>query len=432
MKEENLRKQAWTDPLTGLMNRRGLTDTLSPLIKNNTPFTLLYIDLDGFKMVNDSLGHLQGDDILIQVTERLKNQIHDEDMACRFGGDEFIFIMPQSTIQSDMSTSIRCQAIIESLSESYYSFNGIELSLSASIGVTQYPNDAEDFEQLITYADAAMYHAKKAGKKQWIHYQTGMENAQKRLSIVAQKLCFALSEKELTLHYQPIINYSTGQVVSFEALLRWHNKSLGFISPEETIRVAEEVGLIYDIETWVLDQALEDLLIFKELFDSKVTMAVNLSGLHLIDPNLVETISFILNKHNLRAQDLIIELTESVLLTDVNHKDSPINALTKQNINVSIDDFGTGYSSLAYLHRIPASTVKIDKSFLENIQQNTSTLECIQHLITSLGMKNLIEGIETEAQAKLLNTIGYHLQQGYFHGEPKPISYYLAKHSDNQ
>jgi len=429
--EQDLRQQASADPLTNLVNRRGLTDTLKPMFEQQTPFTLLYIDLDGFKMVNDSLGHKQGDDILIKVSERLKEHQQQGDIICRFGGDEFIFIIENTSIQSDISTTLRCQAIIDSLSEPYQSFHGRELLLSASIGVADYPNDAENYENILAYGDAAMYHAKKHGKKQWVQYKTGMENNQKRLSVIAQQLSFALTNKELSLHYQPVIDYSTGKIVSFEALLRWYNDELGFVSPEEAISVAEETGLIYEIENWVLDQALHDLLIFKDLFHTNITMAVNLSGLHLVNPNLVDTILYMLDKHDLQPHDLTIELTESVLLTDVNHSNSPINALTSRNIKVSIDDFGTGYSSLAYLHTIPATTVKVDKSFLENIN-STLTLECIQRLVTDLSMLNLIEGIETREQAELLNSLGYHLQQGYYHGRPKPISYYLSADTHRQ
>ncbi|WP_409439713.1 EAL domain-containing protein [Psychromonas sp. GE-S-Ul-11] len=429
--EQNLRQQAWADPLTNLVNRRGLIDTLKPMFEKQTPFTLLYIDLDGFKMVNDSLGHRQGDEILVKVSERLKEHKQKGDILCRFGGDEFIFIIENGSSQSDISTTLRCQAIIDSLSEPYQSFLSRELLLSASIGVADYPNDAQSYEQIIAYADAAMYHAKKLGKKQWVQYQTGMENSQKRLSVIAQKLSFALANNELYLHYQPVLDCSTGKIVSFEALLRWYNDELGFVSPEEAISVAEEVGLIYEIETWVLDQALHDLLTLKDLFHPSITMAVNLSGLHLVNPNLVDTILYMLDKHDLQAQDLILELTESVLLTDVNHSNSPINTLASHQIKVSIDDFGTGYSSLAYLHTIPATTVKVDKTFLENIN-STLTLECIQRLVTDLSMNSLIEGIETEEQAELLNSLGYRLQQGYYHGRPQPLSYYLSADTQRQ
>jgi len=420
--ELNLREQALTDSLTGLTNRRGLIENLNVVFNNKTAFTMLYIDLDGFKMINDSFGHTQGDKVLVEVSERLKQQQNKNEILCRFGGDEFIFIIFSGTVKSDIQ--FRCQALIDSLSEHYLNPQGRHLSLSASIGVATYPDNGMDCERIIACADAAMYQAKKLGKKQWIYYQQGMEHTLKRMSTVAQKLSFAIENKELTLHYQPIINVEMNKIISFEALLRWNNEDLGYINPEEAISVAEKTGLIYDIERWVLNQAIHDLAILKKLIHSEVTMAVNISGLHLSNPYLVDSILTALGQNKLQPQDLTIELTESVLFIDENDEDSPIKKLIDHNIKVNLDDFGTGYSSLAYLHAIPASVVKVDKSFLENMKHNTIVLECIQRLIDSLNMGSLIEGIETQQQATLLASLGYHLQQGYFHGRPQPLSYY--------
>lgn len=428
--ELSLREQASTDSLTGLTNRRGLIETLSTIFKNKRPFTMLYIDLDGFKMINDSFGHMQGDKVLIEVSERLKKQQNKNEILCRFGGDEFIFIINNEIGKSDIQ--LRCKALIDSLSEHYLNPQGRHLSLSASIGVAVYPDDAVDCEIIIACADAAMYQAKKLGKKQWVYYQQGMEHSLKRMSLVAQKLSFALENKELTLHYQPIVNVSTNKICSFEALLRWNNNELGYISPEEAINVAEKTGLIYDIESWVLSQATHDLTILKDLIHSEVTMAVNISGLHLSNPHLVDCILNALTQNKLKPKDLTIELTESVLFVDIKDKNSPIKKLTDHNIKVNIDDFGTGYSSLAYLHAIPASVVKVDKSFLENMKHNTVVLECIQRLINSLNMGSLIEGIETQQQTTLLASLGYHLQQGYFHGRPQPLSHYQERKASNE
>ena len=422
MTELSLRQQASTDALTGLTNRRGLTQTLDKKFKSKTPFTMLYIDLDGFKMINDSLGHAQGDKILVEVSERLKQCQLSDDILCRFGGDEFIVIINNEGVESN--TELRCEELIDSLSRHYINPQGRHLSLSASIGVANYPNDTSCFERLVACADAAMYHAKKLGKKQWVLYQKGMEHSLKRMSIVAQQLSFALENKELELYYQPIIDVSTNSVISFEALLRWNNEVLGYVNPEEAIRVAEETGLIYDIEKWVLNRAAYDLTILKKLIHPKVTMAVNLSGLHLSNPHLVDHILAMLNKHKLQPEDFNIELTESVLFTDINQSNCPIKKLVDNKIQVNIDDFGTGYSSLAYLHVMPATVVKVDKSFLENMKKNTVVLECIQRLVNSLTMDSLIEGVETKEQSTLLASLGYNLQQGYFHGRAQPISYY--------
>jgi len=420
--ELSLREQALTDSLTGLTNRRGLAAKLDFTFKKETPFTILYIDLDGFKMINDSFGHGQGDKVLVEVSERLKQHQRNDEILCRFGGDEFILIINVRLTQDEIA--FRCKALIDSLSQHYLNPQGRHLSLSASIGVVNYPEDVKDSERVIVCADAAMYQAKKLGKRQWVGYQQGMEHSLTRMSIVAQKLSFALSNEELALHYQPIVDVTTNKIISFEALLRWNNDELGFVNPEEAIQVAEKTGLIYEIEEWVINQAIYDLTILKKLTHADVTMSVNLSGLHLSNPDLIDCILNALNKHKLPPEDLTLELTESVLFTSVNQKNCPIKKLTEHKIKINIDDFGTGYSSLAYLHIIPASVVKVDKSFLENMKHNTVVLECIERLIHSLAMESLIEGIETKEQSTVLALLGYHLQQGYFHGRPQPINYY--------
>ena len=421
--EQNLREEAHTDPLTGLLNRRGLTHSLKKSLLTEATFSLIYIDLNGFKMVNDSLGHGIGDKVLIEVCQRLKELCTKNDKLCRFGGDEFILISSQNDSESHYAE--RCHAFLESLSKPYKTLADRNLSLSASIGISHFPSDSKNIEHLISCADAAMYEAKKQGKKRWVRYQTGMELKLKRLSRIAQNLALAIEKQELALHYQPIKNVSTNEIVSFEALLRWTNKELGYVNTEEVIQIAEETGLINDIENWVLKTAIQDLSILRNATASQATMSVNISGLHISEPNFAKSILSILEKHNLQAGDLNIELTESALLTNVNNAHNPIQQFTSSNIKINIDDFGTGYSSLAYLHSLPASIVKVDRSFLESIKHNTVTLECIHRLVTALNMTCLIEGIETPEQAEKLKAIGYDLQQGYFHGRPQALDYYL-------
>jgi diguanylate cyclase (GGDEF)-like protein len=425
MTEQNLRQQAWADPLTNLLNRRGLAHKLDDNLTQNHPFTLLYIDLDGFKMVNDSLGHSHGDTILLDVSKRLKKLSNHNEFICRFGGDEFLFVNKNKMSPCDLA--LKCNEIINALSAAYINSHGIDLALSASIGVAYYPDDAQDFEHVIALADAAMYQAKRNGKQCWVQYQIGMEHTLKRISLVSQKLSFAIENNELSLHYQPINDLNTGEIISFEALLRWHNQELGHVSADETIRVAEETGLIFKIEEWVISQAIKDLVLLKQIIHDRVTMAVNISGLHIASDALVDNILTCLEQHNLTPQDFNIELTESVLLSDSSNQENPINTLINNGINLNIDDFGTGYSSLAYLHKIPASTVKVDKAFLEGVEHNTITLECIQRLVTALKMKCLIEGIETPEQSTMLHNLGFHIQQGYFHGRPQPIEHYLKQ-----
>ncbi|MDB4837965.1 EAL domain-containing protein, partial [Marinomonas sp.] len=421
--ELNLQQESWTDPLTGLLNRRGLNQVLHKYLEIECPFYLLYIDLDGFKMVNDSLGHAIGDDVLIEICQRLKALCNNEETLCRFGGDEFILISTQYEFEKNQSAF--CHALLEILSKPYQILEGRRLPLSASVGISHYPIDSADIEHIITCADAAMYEAKKQGKKRWVRYQQGMELGLKRVSQLAQNLALAIEKKELAVHYQPIKSTLTNEIVSFEALLRWNNKELGDVSVEEVIQIAEDTRLINEIENWVIRTALRDLNSLRKTIAPQAKMAVNISGLHLSELNFVENILGILHKENLHASDLHIELIESTLLTNIEHHNDPIQQLTNSNISVNIDDFGTGYSSLAYLHKIPASIVKVDKSFLQSMADNTVTLECIHRLVTALGLTCLIEGIETFEQAEKLKSIGYDLQQGYFHGRPESLDYYL-------
>jgi diguanylate cyclase (GGDEF)-like protein len=423
--EQTLREQAWSDPLTNLLNRRGLAHELAENILTRRPFRLLYIDLDGFKMVNDSLGHGNGDLILKEVARRLRLHDFPSSKICRFGGDEFVFTIDNADVNTEKVSVL--DEFIQHISEPYLNINGSSLSLSASIGISQFPEDGNDLEHLISCADAAMYQAKKLGKKRWVDYTTGMENALKRTSTIAHRLSAAIQNNELELFYQPIFNVSEGTIHSFEALLRWTNAELGQVPPQETINVAEQTGLINEIENWVLNQALKDLHVLRRVSAESATMAVNISGLHMAGQQVAKTISTMLEVHGLQASDLTIELTESVLLTDIDKSHSPIQQLTASGIKLSIDDFGTGFSSLAYLHLIPASVVKVDRTFLAQASNNTVTLECIHTLVSSLKMESLIEGIETIHQSRLLASLGYNLQQGYLHGRPQGLAYYLSE-----
>ena len=281
MAEQALQQQAWTDPLTGLLNRRGLTHALELSVASKVNFALLYIDLDGFKMVNDSSGHGTGDVILTEVSDRLRQNIPAYSALCRFGGDEFVIGLYEQLPKQQLITLLN--KIIEAVSEPYHDIQQNPILLSASIGLSRFPENGNDIEHLLMCADAAMYQAKALGKKRWVEYQTGMEKKLKRLSDIAQKLSSAEKNDELSLHYQPIVNKSTNQITSFEALLRWHNTDLGNVQPQEVIDVAERTGLIHDIENWVLNRAMNDLLTFKQIMGKHISMAINISGLHLTD-----------------------------------------------------------------------------------------------------------------------------------------------------
>lgn len=422
MDEIALRKQAHTDPLTGLYNRRGLQQSLTNKIAHDTAFILLYIDLDGFKIINDSFGHNIGDNVLKTVVNRLQALNITNSTLCRFGGDEFICVV-EGKLDAEGKQQL-CGRIIDTISEPIDGLHISSLHVSASIGVVQYPEHGTDIEHLIICADAAMYKAKALGKKGWADYAEGMESNSKRTSKVARFLAFAIEKNELALHYQPIVDLDTQTVVSFEALLRWHNPTLGYVNPEEAISVAEQIGLIPDLELWVIDRALRDLKQLKSALGKHIKMNVNVSAVHFSLPGFYDNLLNLIKRHSLAYKDIAIELTESMLVQNLTDENSTLGKLVEHGIVISIDDFGTGYSSLAYLHDIPASVVKVDRSFVA--RSASSTLRFIQQLADSLSLTTLAEGIETQQKAELLHAIGFRLQQGYFHGKPQPLSYYLT------
>ncbi len=424
-----LEREVLTDALTGLLNRRGLDKKLKDFECSKTPFILYYIDLDGFKLVNDSFGHDAGDQVLQTVSDRLMECLPEYSAICRFGGDEFVAAVPLREIAG--STEALADGLIKTLSDSYENQNIRRMALSASVGSAQYPADAPTAKDIILFADAAMYQAKHLGKRRWVSYQSGIEQTLRRKSAIAQRLYHAQENKELSLHYQPIWHFPAsaapedGKIVSFEALLRWHNNELGWVPPNELVKVAEEIGIIDSIECWVARQALSDLVVLRECIDPAISMAINISAIHLLQPTLPEFILALLAEKNLLPADLSIELTEDALLEDIDNQHNTVRRLSAQGVKIYIDDFGTGYSSLAYLHHIPAATVKIDRSFVEHLERSSKTLHHIRQLIEAHDMSVLIEGVETEEQRLKLLALGIHAQQGYLLGKPQPLSYYV-------
>lgn len=424
-----LAREVLADALTGLLNRRGLDKKLQDFERKQTPFLLFYIDLDGFKLVNDSFGHAAGDQVLQTVSDRLLECLPEYSAICRFGGDEFVAAVPLKEIVG--GTAVLANALIKTLSDSYKQDDIRRMTLSASVGSAQYPADAPTAKDIILCADAAMYQAKHLGKRRWVRYQSGIEQTLRRKSAIAQHLYHAQANHELSLHYQPIWNFpahggiESGKIVSFEALLRWHNDKLGWVPPNELVKVAEEIGIIDSIECWVARQALSDLSVLRNCFDPAVAMAINISAVHLLEPTLPDFMLALLAEKNLQPADLSIELTEDALLEDIDNQHNTVRRLAAQGVKIYIDDFGTGYSSLAYLHHIPAETVKIDRSFVEHLEHNSKTLHHIRQLIEAHGMSVLIEGVETEAQRLKLLALGIYAHQGYLLGKPQPLSYYV-------
>lgn len=415
-------EQAYSDSLTGLLNRRGFTNSMQPILDEKQNTLIFYIDLDGFKMINDSLGHAIGDLVLIEVANRLKSLQYANIKCCRFGGDEFVISLPDN--KRVLNIDEISASIVNKLSAPYKDDHGNFLAISASVGVARCPDDSRNLIELIRFADSAMYCSKKQGKKRSTVFVAGMEKEILRKSIVTQYLSNAIARNELSLHYQPIVNAADNSPNCFEALLRWYNPELGNVGPQELIEIAERAGFIVEIENWVIATAISDLKELRKFTNSQATIAVNISSIHLVHPELLPYLLSTLRRHQLSPSDLIIEITESVLLDGLDTKNNPLKEISSAGINISIDDFGTGYSSLAYLHNINASSVKIDRDFIKESGNSVATLNAIHSLIGSLNMASIVEGIETQNQAGIAAKAGISLHQGYWYDRPKPLEAY--------
>ena len=423
-----LEQEVLTDPLTQLLNRRGLDQKLAVLERENHDFVIFYIDLDGFKLINDSFGHDVGDDVLKEVTRRILYLLPDnrEHFVSRFGGDEFIIGIEQD--DRHFNYSKMADDLVSNLSHPYEGPDKSSMVISASIGVALYPEDTQTFKDIILCADSAMYEAKNSGKRRWVRYIKGMKQKTRKHSAVVQSLYYAEKNDELSVYYQPIWHFTPsgkGNIIGFEALLRWNNNEHESISTEEAIKIAENIRIIDNIEQWVIRRALNDLAVLRQYSNTNATMTINLSAIHLFDTNLVPFLTKTLNENNLQSKDINIDLKETVLLLDLEKQEGAVKRLIDAGIQIGIDDFGAGDSSLAHLHRFAADLVKIDNAFVQQLDQTSTSLEYIHKLIKAHKIDVLIEGVETEEQKNQLLELGIFLQQGFHLGLPKPLSYYI-------
>lgn len=410
VKELAQKQEYYKDPLTGLLNRRGLLQLLEQYISTHTPFLLYYIDLDGFKLINDSYGHAGGDAVLTWFASNLVD-FNDSGHACRFGGDEFIWVCPSEALT--ISREELSNNLLMNVSKTYAGELDIAIDIFASLGSAAYPKDGVTALDIISHADSAMYISKLQGKNQVTSYQDGMEQESKRKGLIAQYLSKAIPRQELSVKYRPIYDAKSNKLKAYEALLYWQNDVLGVVSIKEVLHVAKAIGLIHLIEGWVIDNALQALPALRANSNEEVYLSLNISGLHLARHNFIHELKSKIKEAGLRPTDISVELTETTLLNDIENQISAVHQLKALGVGISIDSFGIGLSSLAYLHKIPADVVKIDKQFLAGFpSQGMKTIEFIHQLVTSLGMKTLIEGVETTKQKEALLQIGVQLQQG--------------------
>ncbi len=413
---------AFHDQLTGVLNRRALVEHLNQhlisLSRKREEFALLSIDLDRFKYLNDTLGHLAGDEILKRVAHRLLQFQNEKCFIYRLGGDEFNILL----LTADRKTaSTFTKKIFSLFSQSFY-FNSQEYFISPSIGISMYPNDGKDAEMLIKNADEALYRVKEQGRAHFQFYRTDMSSVFSNVITLETHLRKAIAKNELTLFYQPQMDLATGKAQSFEALLRWNDKEFGSISPAVFIPLAEETGLIISIGYWVIEQACQQIHAWDEMGYNDILVAINISAKQFHHRDLVPFIQSMINKYQIQASMLGIEITEGAL-SDTKETIPILNKLKELGITISVDDFGTGYSSLNYLKQFPIDVLKIDQSFIRDIlvnKKDAAITTTIIHLGKSLGLEVIAEGVEYKNQVEFLDNAGCNKIQGYYYFKPLP------------
>ncbi|WP_353409686.1 EAL domain-containing protein [Pseudoteredinibacter isoporae] len=423
--EEMLYQLAHHDTLTGLPNRLLLNERLEQAmryaLRRERHVAVVFVDLDNFKFVNDGMGHAVGDKLLKQVAEILSETVRADDTVARIGGDEFLLVL--GDIQNPENVGYVAEKLLKKIN-SKVTVDGQDLRVSASMGVAVYPGDGEDKSTLIRNADAAMYRAKSSGKMNFQFYTEELtKNAIERMSLEAD-LHDAISRQELHLHYQPQIDIRLGKVVAVEALIRWQHPRLGLISPDKFIPLAEEIGLIEDIGTWVLQEACTQFKQWRMAGFPIQTLAVNVSNRQLHKGNFPNVVHSILQSSELEAHHLELEITESMLLENPDFAVQQLKQLKELGVSIAIDDFGTGYSSLSYLKRLPIHKLKIDKSFIHDIGDDgddNAITEAIIAMSERLSLGVIAEGVETENQRDFLLKNGCNNVQGFHYCKPLPV-----------
>ncbi|MDP2000103.1 MAG: EAL domain-containing protein [Rhodoferax sp.] len=421
--EAMIQRLAHFDPLTGLPNRLLLNDrsehALNIARRNQQCLALMFLDLDHFKNINDSLGHRVGDQVLVGLATRLKSAVREQDTVARLGGDEFIVLLPDT----DAEGAARVAKKLLQTTLRPFQIEQNELTVTPSIGIALYPQDGTDLDTLSRSADAAMYHAKEEGRNNYRFFTCEIQAQSDRTLVLDNALRRALERDQLQLHFQPQISLRTGQIVGAEALLRWNHPQLGSVSPAEFIPVAESNGLILPIGEWVLRTALKQLGEWIARGMAPITLAVNLSALQFRHANLPQLVSSILLDAALAPGVLELELTEGVAMTHPLSAIATMDDLHRRGVRMSIDDFGTGYSSLSYLKRFQVYKLKIDQSFVRDITDDPDDKAIVGAIISmasSLGLKTIAEGVETAGQLAFLRARGCDEVQGYFFSRPLP------------
>lgn len=420
--EESLEYIAYHDELTDLPNRNLLinriNDSIETARRNKQKLGILFLDLDRFKAINDSLGHIVGDKLIQEVAKRLLQTLRKEDTISRNGGDEFVVVIKRM-VNSDEAILI-AQKLIENLTN-IFEIESHKIHIGASIGISVYPNDGDTALELVRNADTAMFSAKKNGGNRLQFYDESMSNRLRERLILENELHTALDRNEFYMVYQPQINCLTGETVGFEALLRWSNKNLGAISPDQFVSLLEETGLIYNVGKWVIKEVINFIRLGKT---GNASIAVNLSALQCGDIYLADFIGNEIKKSGIPPSSIEFEITESLLINDFEKTEVFLNELHKSGCSIALDDFGTGYTSMSYLTRLPIDSIKVDQTFIRDIDSNITLeniVKAIVNMTTSLGMKNIFEGVETEAELEVIKKLNGAVVQGYLYSKPLDV-----------
>ena len=416
--------------LTGLPNRqfalRNLHSTIDKCTAKKTEFILIHVDLDRIRYINETLGHFIVDKVFIETAERLRRCVHDDLLLAHLGADEFLFILDVG--MSHEEAGILANTLLEQCRTSFY-IEQHEITISASIGLSQFPHDGDDGPSLMRRAEVAMFEAKAQGGDRFCFYNEHMSDQAGRRLEIENQLRHAIHRDELELYYQPVIDLNKHQLVGVEALLRWKNEALGNPGPDEFIHIAEQSGQIITIGNWVLEQACKQAMTWSKAGLPKLNVAVNISGKQFIDGDLLANVSRVLSQSGLPASQLELEITEGLLLNDTPLIRNIFQQLKSLGVHLSLDDFGTGYASLSYLKRYPFDTLKIDRSFIHDIDQHQDSITLTNAIITmahSFNMRVIAEGVENLDQRRILREHHCDLVQGFLYSPPLPASTFLT------